>query len=211
MGPHGLQSCVAEQNGLVRHVIAAVGAAVYELLRQLQLLDLSGGYLGPLVQLFDVEIQLVPHFLHPANERHQIRGIVVVVPDLIQRQSQILQTADAPQLGKGVNGVVAVVGGVIPLIRFDQPPFLIVKDDAAGHAQCLGDLANGKQLVIAFHKKPRSQKEFSCCISVYGVRFNITKNEEKCKKKVWLPGEAAAIFSARTGGGSARKSEIKTS
>jgi hypothetical protein len=62
-----------------------------------------------------------------------------------------------------------------------------------------------------FIKNPRSQKEFSCCISVYGVRFNITKNEEKCKKKVWLPGEAAAIFSARTGGGSARKSEIKTS
>ena len=59
VGPHGLQSCVAEQNGLVRHVIAAVGAAVYELLRQLQILDLSGGYLGPLVQLFDVEIQLV--------------------------------------------------------------------------------------------------------------------------------------------------------
>ena len=184
MGPHGLQSCVAEQNGLVRHVIAAVGAAIYELLRQLQLLDLSGGYLGPLVQLFDIEIQLVPHFLHPANERHQIRGIVVVVPDLIQRQSQILQTADAPQLGKGVNGVVAVVGGVIPLIRLDQPPFLIVEDDAAGHAQCLGDLANGKQLVIAFHKKPRSQKESSCCISVYGVRFYDTKNEEKCKKKV---------------------------
>jgi hypothetical protein len=46
---------------------------------------------------------------------------------------------------------------------------------------------------------------------VYGVRFYDTKNEEKCKKKVWLPGEAAAIFSARTGGGSARKSEIKTS
>ena len=89
---------------------------------------------------------------------HQIRGIVVVIPDLIQRQSQILQTANAPQLGKGINGIVAVVGGVIPLIRLDQPPFLIVEDDAAGHAQCLGNLANGKQLVIAFHKKSSESK-----------------------------------------------------
>jgi len=31
------------------------------------------------------------------------------------------------------------------------------------------------------------------------------------QEKVWLPGEAAAIFFTRTEGGSARKSEIKTS
>ena len=65
-----------------------------------------------------------------------------------------------------------------------------MEDDAAGHAQCLGNLANGKQLVIAFHKKILGVKKSSPAVYrcvVYG--FMIQEMRKNARKKFGCRGK----------------------
>jgi len=149
--PQGLQRRVAQQDGPLRHGIAAIGAAVHRLRRHGQLADLRGIGPGALVELLNVAVQRVAHLLQAADQRHEVGGGPEILPYLVQRQTEILQIADIAQLGEGVDAVIAVAAVAPAHVRLDEAPLLVVQEDAAGHAQRPGRLADGQQISLIFH------------------------------------------------------------
>ena len=59
--------------------------------------------LGALVELLNIEVQFIPHFLQAVDQGHQVCGIIEIVPNFVQRQPKVLQAAYAAQLGKRID------------------------------------------------------------------------------------------------------------
>ena len=150
VGAHGLQRGVTQQHRALRHGTALIDAAIHQLRRQKQLLDLFRADLGSLVELFDVEVQLIAHLFQPPDQRQQVGRVIEIVPDLVQRQTEVLQAADAAQLSEGVDAVVAVAGSSVSGVGLNESPILVMEDDAVRNAQRLGNFPDRKKILSIF-------------------------------------------------------------
>ncbi len=97
-------------------------------------------------------VQLVAQGFQTGDQRGQGEGIVKIPADLAEGQAEPLQNAEGAYFDKGVDGVIAVAGGTVLDVRRDQAELLVVEKGAAGDAQRPRHLADGKQVVVFFHK-----------------------------------------------------------